>query len=470
MLSADRPITMSAVANTACIEPETNDILTGHISSTVWRLTWPSAIALGIQTLSNNIDRWFVAQLGGNQIAALGLAQNVLMLLLGAVVAISAATTALVARHTGAGNHNEAEQAARQSLYFAAFGSLVIIAIVIPTGRPLLSLMAGHAHGIVSFGHKYLLISLVGMIPLFMMTVTIAAFRGIGDMFTPVILTLSSAVLTALLDWVLVLGHLGATPMGLPGAAWSSVISRSVACVLGIAFLYRSPLRQSITLLRPIDCTWLRRLVSLGLPAGLQSILRTGASIVYFSFLGKLAGSESAMAALTLGLGIEAISYMPGFAFSAAAAAMVGQNLGAKEPERASHAAWACTKQSVIVMTIMAILFYSFAGIIASYFTRDAEILRLTVSYLRINALSEPFIALSMTLTGALQGAGDTRSPAVVTFLTLWIIRLPLTYWLAVTLSLGAVAAWWTMSISMIVSGLIITGIFATGRWKAVKI
>lgn len=289
-------------------------------------------------------------------------------------------------------------------------------------------------------------------------------------MFTPVMLTLTSAVLAAILDWILIFGHFGIPPMGLQGAAYALLISRSIVLCLSVMVLYRTTLKRSVTRLSRASLSWIGRVLALGIPAGLQSILRTGAGMVYFSFLGRTTDGKEALAALTIGLGIEALAYQPGFAFSAAAAAMVGQNLGARKPSRAARAGWACTQQCMLVMTVMAASFYIFAPDIARWFSRDATVIDLTVAYLRINALSQPFIAMSMTLSGALQGAGDTRSPTVVTFFFLWMVRLPLTYWLAVHLGYGAVAAWWTMSGSMMISGLGIWLVYASGRWKDIQL
>ncbi len=445
-------------------------ILSGDIARTVWTLTWPSALALLIQTISNNIDRMFVAHLGGVEVAALGMAQTALTLVFGGVVSISAATTALVARYIGASSPRDALEATRQSLYFAALFSVLLAAGMLPLARPLMALMAGGAHETIAPATMFLKLSLIGLLALFCMNVIISAFRGLGDMLTPVSITLVSAVLTALLDWVLIYGHLGSPRMGLAGAAWAGVWAKTIACAIGLLCILRSQLHASISRLAPLHWNWFARIFTLGVPAGLQSVLSTGASMVYYSFLGRLVDGSAAMAALTIGLGIEALSYMPGFAFSAAAAAMVGQNMGADAPDRATEASWACSRQSAIIMTIMAVVFFVFAGPIVSLFTNDPTIHRLTVAYLRINAISEPFLGVRMTLSGALQGAGDTLSPTLATFITLWGIRLPLTYWLAVTLSLGATAAWWTMCASAIANCIVIVLQFRSGRWRTIRI
>jgi putative MATE family efflux protein len=442
----------------------------GSLSRTVWALTWPSVTALLLQTLTNNVDRLFVARLGGAEVAAMGLSQNLLMFLFAAVVAVSTATTAMVARFIGAGSVEEAEEATRQSLILSLAAAFLLMVLLAPLADTMLAFLAGGATDIVPLAKSYFLVSLPGLAPLFLLTVLIAAFRGTADMLTPVRLTLVAAVLNAALDYVFIFGKLGSPAMGLNGAALAAVVSRVAACALAFIWLGGSRLNGTTRRWTGLSRQWAGRILGLGLPAGLQTLLRSGASIVYFSLLGLMPEGRSAMAALTIGLGIEAIAFMPGFAYSTAAAALVGQNLGGGHPERARQAAWTCARQSVIVMTVMAAAFFALAPQIARLFTGDAGIVALTVSYLRINALSEPFLAVAMALGGALQGAGDTRSPTVATFLTLWVIRLPATWLAAVHLGHGAVAAWWAMSGSMALYGMMIALIFSTGRWRRIEI
>lgn len=440
------------------------------MSRAVWALSWPSATVLLLQTISNNIDRYFVSHLGGDQVAGLGISQTFGMLLFATVVAISTATTALVARSTGAGNDADAEEAARQSLYLGTVAAIIIMALLFPLGRYVFQMMAGDAVGIVEPATTYFQISILGFPFLFGMTIMIAAFRGTGDMLTPLKLTLTAALVTVLLDWLLINGNLGFPALGLRGAAIASVIARVASLVLGLALLWGSSLGGVLQHLRGIDFSWLARILRLGYPAGLQALLRSGAGLVYFTFLGRLEDGEAAIAALTIGLGIEGIAFMPGFAYATAAAAMVGQNLGALRPDRARESAYTCARQCMILMTIMACVFVIFAEPITRLFTTDPDITRLTVAYLRINAISEPFIALSMTMAGALQGAGDTRSPTVSTLLTLWLLRIPLTWALAIHLDLGTIAAWWVMAGTMMLNGIILWLVFRTERWRDIEI
>lgn len=443
-----------------------DSILEGNIARAAWSLSWPSALAMFLQTVSSNIDRFFVARLGSEQVAALGLSNTVLMMVFATIVAISTATTALVARFHGAREMMNAEQAARQSMYFSLGAALVIWLCFLPLAAPIVRMMAGSSSSVPPLSLGYLHISLIGLPPLFALTVQMAAFRGLGNMMAIVRLTLATSFLTAVLDWLLIFGNLGMPSLGLNGAAWAATITRFIVLFYGFRLLGASSLSGAVRRMHRPDFGWFRRILRLGLPAGLQSVLRTGSSMLFFSFLGRLPNGEAAMAALTIGLGVEAFAFMPGFAFSMAAAAMVGQNLGARTPDRAKAAAWACARQSAGVMTVMGFAVFFLADPVARLFSTDPHVIKLTSAYLKINAISEPFIALSMTFSGALQGAGDTRSPTLVTFVSHWLLRLPLTYLLAVHLEMGALAAWWVMAGTMMLTGVLIMSVFMSGRWR----
>jgi len=149
---------------------------------------------------------------------------------------------------------------------------------------------------------------------------------------------------------------------------------------------------------------------------------------------------------------------------------MVGQNLGARKPERAAAGAWASAWQGIGVMGAIGILFIAFAHPIASVFTNDPKVLPLAASYLWVNGISEPFLAIAMILTGALQGAGETRLPTAATIVTLWFIRLPLCYYLTLTLGLGSLGAWIAMSGSTVLAGLATLAVFKLSHWQEIEV
>lgn len=173
---------------------------------------------------------------------------------------------------------------------------------------------------------------------------------------------------------------------------------------------------------------------------------------------------------MQIGIRAEGIAFMPGFGYSVATSALVGQSLGAKDTARAERYAWAASIQSVSVMTFMALVFFCLAKPLTLLFTHDATVLRLGTDYLRINAFSEPFLGISMVLVGALQGAGDTIRPTWITFFTMWIVRLPLAYLLMFTLHLNTHGAWLAITATTIIGGLMTTSLFRSGAWKKIKV
>lgn len=440
-------------------------IVNGHIWTTVWWLAWPSVITMLLQTANGLVDAVFVGRLGATALSAVGLASQVMMILMSVSTAISVGTTALVARFVGADDPTSAEYAVRQSILIAVGASLLSGLLTYALGPSLIGAMGGEGDSL-RMGVTYLNILLLGVTPFFLMFVLTGVFRGIGDMRTPLIVMSAVTAVSLLGDWLLIFG-VGPFPrLEIVGAGIATVLSRIVSTVMFLAFLPRSALRRALRGSWRPDYRWFARILNIGTPAAIQGLLRTGASMTYFAILGMTRDGIIAIAALTIGLRTEALAFMPGFAFSVAATSMVGQNLGAGQAERAEKGAWAAAWQGIWVMGAIGVIFIAFADPIASAFTNDRNVIPFAASYLRINGLSEPFLALSMILTGALQGAGETRVPTAVTILTLWIIRLPLTYYLAVTLGLAAMGAWIAMSASTVLSGLAMLAVFKLVRWQ----
>jgi len=420
-------------------------------------------------TANGMIDAVFVGRLGTAALSGVGLASQIMLVLMSLVMAVSVGTTALVARFVGAAQIKDAEQAVRQSILLGVIGSVLSGLFVFLVGPTLMRIMGGRGEGL-TLGITYLNIVLLGAVPFYLLFVLNGVFRGFGDMRTPLMVTAVVTVVSIVGDYLLIFG-IGPFPrLGVVGAGIANVTARSVGAVMLLACLARSPMAQSLRgSWRPIG-SWFRRILNIGSPAALQALLRTGASMVYFAILGLTPQGQSAIAALTIGIRTEALAFMPGFAFSTAATSMVGQNLGARQPKRAIDSAWAATWQGIWITGAFGLIFFVFASPISSLFTKDPSVLPLAASYLRINAISEPFLAMAMIFTGALQGAGATRMPAMATIATMWVVRLPLSYYLALVLGYGTVGAWVAMAGSTILAGLIMLGVFKWSRWKETEV
>jgi putative MATE family efflux protein len=319
-------------------------------------------------------------------------------------------------------------------------------------------------------GIRYLNVLALVQVQVFLMIVIGAMYRGIGDTRTPMYIMVAVNLLQILFDWLLIFGIGGMPRLGVLGAAYAWLISRTAGVILSVYYLRRSPLRDSLRGSWRPRWDWFRRIWAVGIPTAVQQTLRTTGGMVFIGILGRLPDGTASVATLTMGMRIESLAFMPGFGYSMAAMTLVGQNLGAKQPERAESAGWFCAWQAMGIMSLVGLAFLLIPGPIVRVFTNDPDVIPLGIAYLRANGIAQPLLALGIALSGALQGAGETRIPAWLTFLTMWFLRVPLTYLFAVFLGGGTGAAWVVMALTNGVYGLLITAYFKRGGWKAKEV
>ncbi len=445
--------------------PEVEKETKSGLHRAVWTLAWPSVLTMLLQTFNSFLDRFFVGHLGSDALAAVGVGGQFMFLLFSVGMSIGVGTSALVSRFTGAKETDQAKVAANQSLWLALIAALISVAVVWPLRHAVIGWMGVNSHA-AGLCVRYLSLTLLGVPALFVMLILSSVFRGIGDTKTPLLVMIGVNIIHLGGDYLLIFGHFGFPRMGLIGGATALITSQVVGALLYFAFLQRSALRGFAARMRKLDFDWARRILVIAIPAAGQNLSRVLSMMVFTGILARSPQATAAVAALTIGMTSESIAFMPGFAFSMAAGTLTGQNLGANNPRRAEKAAWSALQQGLAVMIVMGAVFFVLARPFAHIFTHDPHVVPLTVAYLRIAALSEPFLALGMILTGALNGAGDTKAPAWAGVATMWGIRLPLAWLLIYGLSFGATGAWWAMTISTALNGLVALVLFKRGTWK----
>lgn len=431
----------------------------------VWMLAWPSVLTMLLQTANSFTDRFFLGHLGSDALAAAGVGGQLMFLLFSVGMSISIGTTALVARFAGSRDHDSATIAANQSVWIGGIAAAVCMAITLPLRHTLVRMMGVDDHA-ADLTVRYLTITTLGVPALFLMLILSNVYRGLGDTVTPLLVMIGVNIIHLGGDWLLIFGHAGFPRMGLPGGATALVASQVIGAALYLAFLRRSPVAGLMTRKKTLELPWAKRIMNIGLPAAMQNLSRVLSLLAFTGVLARTSEATAAVAALTIGMTSESIAFMPGFAFATAASTLTGQNLGAHNPDRAERAAWAALLQGLAVMIFMGGVFYVFATPFAHIFTHDPHVVPLAVAYLKISALSEPFLAFGMILTGALNGAGDTKAPAWVSILTMWGVRLPFAYLLAQHWHYGTRGAWWAMAASTILGGIAAYWLFKRGNWK----
>ncbi len=446
-------------------------ITTGDLRAVVVQLAWPTTISTVVITLYNLINRYFVGRLpdSDSALAAVGVGGTILMVQFSIGMGISIASAALVARFIGAREDDNANIAAGQGIFLSILlGLLTGIPLVI-FARDLVGLVG--ARDFITLSTYYTAVIGSSSVLLFLYIVSTSCLRGAGDVKAPLYAGAIMIAVNVLLDWILIWGPGPFPSYGVAGAAWATVISRVAGMTLGLFYLKRSVLGKCFVHIAP-KFAWIKRSLNIAWPAMVQNLMMTIPMMAFVGILRMLPSPENtqAQAALTVAISIESLAFMPGVAYSSAATPIVGQNLGAGFADRAGKGAFICAKHAILIMTIVAIGFLVFSKQLASFFTNSPAVAALIASYLVINSFSEPFLAATMVFRGALQGAGDTRFPAWITFICNFALRLPLAWLLAVYFSYGTIGAWIAMASTTVLSAFLMTGWFAIGKWKTIKV
>jgi putative MATE family efflux protein len=435
------------------------------IRSLVFKLAWPSIVENLLQSVFGIITIMMVARLGPAAIAGVGASNGLIMVAMSAFFALSMGTTVLVAHATGAKNREAAKLAAKQSLVLGVVVGLVITALGF-TFAPQAIRAIGAGPEVVAEGARFLRIFALGSVFIVTSFIMGGTLRGAGDTRTPMLVTLSTLVVGLALAYPLIFGLAGLPALGVAGAALGTVIARGGGCLIFLALLLRPGGAVSITGRagwRPALAP-LRRLVNIGLPSMFESLFRAGGMLAFSVIVFRL--GTTVAAAQQIAQQAVFFSMMPGFGFSMAATALVGQSLGARNPQRAGRASLFATRSCLAWMGAMGLVFFVGGPWIMRLFTNDPAIVEHGVAALKMVALAQPGQAIGMVLAGSLRGAGDTRYPMVTTGAVMWLVRLPLAYLFGITLGMGLAGVY----LGWVADSLVLATLnflrYRTGRWK----
>jgi putative MATE family efflux protein len=384
--------------------------------------------------------------------------------------AISVGSVAMLSRAVGSGNMENAMTAARQSLLFGALCALALMTAGLLFYDQLIAL-AGFPDNISKTAGEFFVIFALALVPNYILIISNAIFRSGGEVRLTLVAMFFVSLINIVLDFLLVFGLFSFDGIGYRGIAVSTAIAMTAGMIICIMLFKKSRWHGLFSGSWRISADLIKRIFTISWPMALLQVSWNAGSIVLYNILGRLnEGSITAMAAFTSGLRIEALIYMPIFALNMAASVLTGQNLGAGSPARAEKIGWKISYSGVAFVSLMSLLIFIWAESVSSPIAKDSDVLEETVRYLRIMMLSEPLMALSLIMGGCLQGAGDTKGVMIVIVSTLWMIRLPLAYVLAVPAGYGAFGVWMAMVISMYFQGSLMTIRFRKGRWKRVRV
>ena len=441
--------------------PATFDLTTGRLSTAVLRLAVPAVGASLLQLVFLLIDTFWVGRiLGPAALAAVSTAGFAVWMLTAGGEMIGVGLTAVAARRHGEGAHGLAAVAAGTTLVLALAGG-VLVAFAGWLGLPALFAVMGTPAEVTELGRLYLGTYLIGTPFVFGYFATEATFRAAGDTRTPLVLLSASIVVNIILDPMLILG-LGPLPaLGISGAATAAVATRGLTMLLGIVFLARRRLVRASVWHWP--SAW--AVVRIGAPTAATGVIF---SLVYIG-LTRITTKfgTPALAALGVGHKLEGFAYMAATGFALAAAAVVGQNLGAGRPDRARFAGWLTMSYALVAGGIAAIAFLAFPEALLSVFTNSPAVIADGASYLRIIAFAELAMVVEIVLEGAMGGAGFTLQPMFWS-VGLTAARIPIAAWLAGAFGLPGV--WWAISLTALGRGGAMALLWRGERWQSVRV
>ena len=445
-------------------QPSIRPLTDGPITGSLLRLAWPVMLSNLFQTLYNFVDRFWLARLGKVEIAALALSWPLVFLVLSIGSGITIAGTALVAQYTGARRPEDANLAAGQVVGFTSVLAILLALVGFFAARPILTLM-GAESDLVTAAASYLEIIYAGIPLMFGTFVVTALLNGVGDTVTPMILMAASVGLNLVLDPFLIFGWGPFPEWGVAGAAVATVLSRGLLALVGVLWLFSGRLGIHLRLhyLRP---RWglIRRIVSIG---GLASIGQTGTALGFSIMNGALARIGTVvLSAFGIGNAFISIVLMPAMGLGQATATMVGQNLGAERPDRASRSVWAGIGIASAILVAASVIVLLFRQHLIGFFLSDPEVLAVGNEMFLLVALAFPFMGIIQVIVGAYQGAGHTFYSMFFGLFRLWALRVPLVYVLGFAVGMGASGVWWAMLASNLATAGVSFAFFLTGNWK----
>lgn len=425
--------------------------------------------AVGEQTLNMAVglaDTFMVGHLGAASVAAVGLSNQAVMLVTTFFAATATGVTALVARHVGAREPERANTITHQGYLLAALFGALAMAFGLTMSRPTMQALQAPAD-VIDGGATYLRVVALTFPLAAWLFVGNAALRGAGDTRTPMLIMLIINAINIAVAYAAIYGAGPLPALGVTGSAIGAAVARGTGGLLVTLILWRghAGLRLRLRQLAP-NVVQIRRIANIGVPAGAEQLLMRGAQTAFAATVATL--GTQAFAAHQISLQVESLSYMPGFGFAVAATTLVGQGLGARDPRRARADGLLAQRLAIAVMACMGVIFFLFPAPIIGIFINDPQVVQAGVWPLRLVAFSQPALATSMVLGGALRGAGDTRTTLLITGGGLWIVRLPLAWLLAPRL--GLIGAWIAMISDLFVRGSLAWLRFRGDRWTRLKV
>ena len=447
---------------------DTKDFTTGSIDKAIFMLAIPMVMEMLLESLFAVVDIYFVNQVGAAASSTVILTEASLSILYSVAWGMAMGVTALVARRAGEKNFLAASNIAAQAIIVAIFFSVIISIIGFVFPKEILGFM-GASKEVVQENYLFTKIMLTGNIVIMLLFINNAIFRGAGDASIAMKALLLANGINIILDPLLIKG-IGPFPkLGVLGAAVATTIGRASGVIFQFYHLFRG--KDLIKLVRKqfrINLAVIKNILNTSAGGMFQFIIGSCSWI----FLAKIIAESGTSATSGYGTAIRICIFtiLPAWGLANAAATLVGQNLGAGQPERAERSVWRTAFLALIFFAIVALIFFFFGENLMRFFTQDPGAISAGTLCLHILAIGYIFFAYGMVIGQAFNGAGDTKTPTYINLFVFWVVQIPLAYFLAKYLRLGPKGAYIAIGIAETLLAVICIILFKRGKWKLVKV
>jgi len=444
------------------------EFTTGSIRKAVFMLSIPMILEMMMESIFAIVDIAYVSRVSVNAVATIGLTESVITLVYAIAIGLSMAATAVVARRVGEKDIKGARQAAMQAILLGIAVAVSIGVVGFLYSKEILALMGGEPD-LIAEGYGYTKLLIGGNITIVLLFLINAIFRGAGDASVAMWTLVLSNGLNIILDPVFIFGWGPIPEFGVMGAAIATNIGRGTAVIfqLGILFFGWSRIKLAvgdIVLRTGVMLNLIK--VSLG---GIAQFLIGTSSWVFLMRLMSEFGSE-VLAGYTIAIRVMMFTFMPAWGMSNAAATLVGQNLGAKQPERAEKSVWITGKYNAYFMLAVSLIYLFFAPEIIGLFTNVTSVVENGALCLQVVAAGYIFYAYGMVVSQAFNGAGDTKTPTKINLIAFWAFQLPFAYLAAITFELGPLGVFLAITLAEVMLSVIAIIWFRKGYWKKVQV
>jgi putative MATE family efflux protein len=445
------------------------DYTQGSIRHAIILLAIPMILELSLESVFAVVDMFFVGKLGGNAIATVGLTESVVTIVYSVAIGLSTATTAMVARRIGEKNEEEAAHAGMQAIIMSIIVTIVISCAGIYFAPDILRLM-GAQPDVVAEGAIFTRIMLGGSVVIILLFLINGVFRGAGNAAIAMRSLWLASICNIILCPLFIYGIGPFHGLGLKGAAIATTIGRGIGVAYQVYHLLKGTSSIHIKAKHfRIDVPLMKNLVGIAWPATLQFLIGSGSWIVLAMLVAKTGGT-SASAGYQVAIRNVVFFILPAWGLSNAAATLVGQNLGAKQPLRAEQSVLLTAKYNAVFMAFVTLLFLCFASPIIGVFTKDPGVHHTGTLALRIIGTGYIFYGIGMVMMQALNGAGDTRTPTLINFAGFWLFQIPFAFFLAKWLDMGATGSFIAIPVAETLMAIASWFFFKKGKWKTVKV